>query len=44
MEINSCTYGHFNFDKRGKNIQWRKESFFNKWCGFPKTDELRIKE
>ena len=26
-EINPCTYGH---DKRGKNIQRRKDSLFNK--------------
>ena len=31
-EINSCTHGYFIFDKRGKNIQWGKDSPFNKWC------------
>ena len=30
-EINPCTYGHLIFDKRGKNIEWRKVNFFKKW-------------
>ena len=31
-QLDPQTYGQLIFDKAGKNIQWKKDSLFNKWC------------
>ena len=31
-EINPHTYGQLILNKGGNNTQWRKDSFFSKWC------------
>ena len=32
LDINPHTFKHLIFDKEAKNIKYKKESIFNKWC------------
>ena len=31
-ETNPCAYGQLIYNSGGKNIQWKRDSFFSKWC------------
>jgi hypothetical protein len=31
-EISPCNYSYLIFNKGAKNLQWRKDSLFSKWC------------
>ncbi|KAF0884860.1 LIN1 transcriptase, partial [Crocuta crocuta] len=31
-EVDPKVYSQLIFDKAGKNIQWKKDSLFNRWC------------
>ena len=41
-EKTPCLYGQSIFGKGTQNLQWGKDSFFNKQCG--KTGQLHAKE
>ena len=45
-EENPCTYGHFIYDKSGRNIQWNKDHLINKrhwenWTSYMWKNEIR---
>ena len=40
-ELNPHTYSQLISDKGGKNIQWKKDNLFNKWCWENQTVKCR---
>ena len=44
IEVNPHTYGQWILDKEGKNIQWRKDSFFSKWCWSGWTSPCKLRK
>jgi hypothetical protein len=41
-KINPHSYSHLIFNKDAKNILWRKDCLFNKWCWEKKNGYLSV--